>query len=889
LVQRGQGKSEGQLNTDPLPRLTAALAGRYAIERELGAGGMATVYLAEDLKHDRKVAIKVLRPEWSAAIGDERFLREIKTTANLRHPHILPLYDSGAADHLLFYVMPYVDGETLESSLRQNRRIPLADALRIAREVADALAYAHAHDVVHRDIKPANILIESGHAVVADFGIARAVQVAGRQQLTEAGMVIGTPSYMSPEQAAGESQLDGRSDLYSLGCVVYEMLAGEPPFTGATAAAVVGKHLGVEPADLNTLELGVPAPVAAIVARLLAKDPAARYPDAARLITALDSVLTPTAIGATAPGSPAAARRIRVATGALVLTAVALGLIFAAYRRSAVTAAPSVTLRQLTSSTEVEEYPALSTDGDRLIFSRDVGGIRQLFLLNIADGAEMRVTRDSSDNIQATWAPDAEAVVFVRAHRPRVRLEPGDVFGEFSGGDIWRRELTSGAEERLVEDASNPAFAADGRLAFDAERGGSRRLWIADARGRNAQQVSLDSSEAVSHVAPRWSPDGRHIVFQKIERTRFDIRVVDVSTRVSHAVTDDGYTDVQPAWDPGGRAIWFSSNRTGGLNVWRMPVTPDGVPSGAPVQMTTGAGQDVELAGATGSERMTFSVLRLNADLWRLPVDPETGKPTGAPEPVVVTTREDSRGAWSPDGSWIAFNSDRAGEMNIWIHSLADGTDRQLTHGPGGDYQPRWSPDGKRIAFFSARAGNADIWSVDVSSGALTQLTTSPWLDINPSFSPDGSLIAFHSDRQGRLGLWLMTADGSAQRELTRNGAGIGHFLPWSPDGKYIYLRNSDAAGTPSRISTADGTLEPVSVHGGSHMSLAPGGRVISDVSGHRQFWVSPLDGTPYTTFALDDPEVRVDYPVWSPDGRWILFDRTKPEGGDIWLMERAP
>jgi len=212
--------------TDALGRLTAALAGRYRIESELGAGGMATVYLAQDLKHRRQVAIKVLKPELASVLGPERFLREIEIAAQLTHPHILPLYDSGEAEGLLYYVMPYVEGESLRDRITREKQLPLDDALQVARETADALSYAHSHGVIHRDIKPENILLESGHAVVADFGIARAISAAGGERLTETGLAVGTPAYMSPEQAAGEKNLDGRSDLYALGCVLYEMLAG---------------------------------------------------------------------------------------------------------------------------------------------------------------------------------------------------------------------------------------------------------------------------------------------------------------------------------------------------------------------------------------------------------------------------------------------------------------------------------------------------------------------------------------------------------------------------------------------------------------------------------------------------------------------------------------
>src|SRR5687768_8265080 len=218
-----------QLVSDVAGRLTAALADRYRVERELGAGGMATVYLAHDLKHDRDVAIKVLHPDLGAALGAERFLSEIRTTARLQHPHILPLLDSGEADGLLYYVMPLVTGETLRTRLDRERQLPIADAVRIAREVAGALDYAHRHAVIHRDIKPENVLLHDGSALVADFGIALAVQQAGGQRLTQTGLSLGTPQYMSPEQAMGERTIDARSDIYALGAVTYEMLTGEPP------------------------------------------------------------------------------------------------------------------------------------------------------------------------------------------------------------------------------------------------------------------------------------------------------------------------------------------------------------------------------------------------------------------------------------------------------------------------------------------------------------------------------------------------------------------------------------------------------------------------------------------------------------------------------------
>src|SRR5438034_2660286 len=277
---------------DQLARLQAALADRYTIERELGRGGMATVYLAQDLKHHRKVAIKVLRPELAAALGPERFLREIDTAAGLNHPHILPLHDSGEAAGFLFYVMPYVEGESLRDRLSREKQLPLGDALQIARDVADALSYAHSHDVVHRDIKPENILFEAGHAVVTDFGIARAITAAGGEKLTGTGIAVGTPGYMSPEQGAASARVDERSDIYSLGCVLYEMLAGEPPYTGPSAQIVIAKRWTDPVPSVRRLRDTIPPAIDGAVSKALAKAPADRFVTAAQFAEALTPSVT---------------------------------------------------------------------------------------------------------------------------------------------------------------------------------------------------------------------------------------------------------------------------------------------------------------------------------------------------------------------------------------------------------------------------------------------------------------------------------------------------------------------------------------------------------------------------------------------------------------------
>ncbi len=266
-----------------LDRLKSALADRYPIERPLGAGGMATVYLARDLKHQRQVAVKVLRTELAESIGAERFLREIEIAARLTHPHILPLHDSGEADGFLYYVMPYVEGESLRDRLTREPQLSVVDALSVTKEVADALSYAHSHNVLHRDIKPENILMHAGHALVADFGIARAMSLSTVDRLTATGAAIGTPAYMSPEQINAEPHLDDRCDIYSLGCVLYEMLAGQPPFTGPTTESICRQHVSADVPSVTTIRPHVPDGVVEIIDATLAKSPADRYASAEAL------------------------------------------------------------------------------------------------------------------------------------------------------------------------------------------------------------------------------------------------------------------------------------------------------------------------------------------------------------------------------------------------------------------------------------------------------------------------------------------------------------------------------------------------------------------------------------------------------------------------------
>jgi TolB protein len=563
----------------------------------------------------------------------------------------------------------------------------------------------------------------------------------------------------------------------------------------------------------------------------------------------------------------------------------------AAVTRSA--AAPSMPrLSQLTYSEAVEESPTWSPDGRELLFTRQTGAVRKLFRLRLESGESFPVTTGDHDDLQPAWHPARDRVLFVRARASGRRLQPGDVFGVFGAaendGDVWEMDLETGTERRLIEMGFNPAYSPDGeRIAVDASWAGPRRIWIVDRHGRNPQQVTTDTSEAVDHVRPRWSPDGTRIVFQNIERTQFDIRSVDLRTRDMYWVSRDLVIDVHPAWSPSGETVYFTSYRSGGMNLWRVAVDDRGAPRGPLRQVTTGAGQDVEACLSPDGKRLAFCILLQNSAVWRLPVSPETGQVTGEPQAVVSSTREDSRGAWSADDGSIAFNSNRAGDMNLWLFRFDDRSLTQLTHGPGGDYQPNWSPDGRALVFFSSRNGNPGIWKLDLGSREIVCLSPPDQVEVNPFFSPDGGRIAYQSDRDGRLEVWVMNADGSDPRQVTRVGA-MGHFVRWSRDGEWIYFRSQSGDQLVHRVRASGGEPELLSsVKGGSHLSLNPDQSRIMDVLAHHVLWVSPVaGGKAETVYSFPNPDVRIDYPVWSHRGDWILFDRFSPRGGDIWMLE---
>ncbi|HSE67988.1 MAG TPA: protein kinase, partial [Gemmatimonadales bacterium] len=518
-------------------RLSTALADRYRIERELGQGGMATVYLAEDLKHHRKVAIKILRPELAAVVGADRFVREIETTAALQHPHILGLIDSGEVNGTAYYVMPFVEGESLRDRITREKQLPLDDALRMAREVADALSYAHNKGVIHRDIKPENILLTSGHAVVADFGIARAISAAGGERLTETGLAVGTPAYMSPEQAAGDRDLDGRSDLYALACVLYEMLAGEPPFRGPTVQDVVRQHLTIEPRSVTQLRPAVPAEVAEALNRALAKTPADRFNPVGQFSEALGRG-TPAAREGTTRAIPTPRSRAPAIAGVVAILALGgIGLWY--WRHRGVPPLEVQRRTQVTIDPGIEIDPALSPDGKFVAYSGAKGAI---MVRQVGGGVPIAVVRDGGGTGRwPAWTPDGQRLVYIsprgfeivpalggssRLVRPAsglprgVAVSPDGKDFVFASHDSVFVQPLDREEPRLVTigwEVHSLAWSRDGRwIAFvsgnpqyiktsDLGNFAPSSIWLAPAAGGPPVRVT---DQVFLNVSPAWAPDG---------------------------------------------------------------------------------------------------------------------------------------------------------------------------------------------------------------------------------------------------------------------------------------------------------------------------------------------------------------------------------------------
>jgi len=866
-------------------RLTASLADRYRIERELGQGGMATVYLAEDLKHHRKVAVKVLRPELASALGPDRFLREIQTTANLRHPHILPLYDSGEADGFLFYVMPFVEGETLADRLSREKQLPLEDALQIAREVADALSYAHRRGVIHRDIKPANILLEAGHAAVADFGIARAVDAAGGGRLTETGLVLGSPLYMSPEQALGEKNLDGRSDLYALGCVLYEMLAGQPLFMGPTVESVVHQHVAASPPPITQLRPAVPAEVVATVQRALAKTPADRFTDVGQFAEALGRTAPTVARGG--EPQPALTRRRRhdaLAAALAVVVLLGAGLFLWARRAPGILQLGRRT--QVTLDPGLEIDPALSPDGKFIAYS---GSRSELTVRQVEGGVPIRVLREGDGSGRwPAWLPDGQRLVFVSPRGVEVVQALGGVPRLLVAGTNLGRGLA------IAPDGRSFAFVSHDSIYAKPLEGGEARVLTV---GREVHSLA-------------WSPEGRWIAFVSgnVQYVRMmdlgnsapsSIHVVPVGGGGPIQVSDNRSLNVSPTW-VSDRVLLYVSDRQGGRDVYQVRLTGSGAPAGPPLRLTTGLnphGIAVSLNGA----RLAYSAFTETSNVWSIPIPPSGAVSVSQARPVTLGNQTIENLNVSMDGRWISFSSNRSGTNQLYRQRVGDGAaePQQLTADTTDSYWGAWSPDDREIALHRFRGERRQVFVISSEGGTPVQVTDGSEDERSPEWSPDGRRLLLLANWGTKPALHIVTRNGEGRWSGVRPlpvvigadtvTAGI---AAWSPDGRFLAcgcgsgglvivpVEGGSAHRLPSPYSTAGWAFPQWSADGRTVYHISEdSGRVVAAVA-------VPISGAaPRVVVRFDDPARPWHRFGFRVRGEQIYFTLGDLQS-DIWVTE---
>ncbi|MGH7497535.1 MAG: protein kinase domain-containing protein [Gemmatimonadales bacterium] len=802
------------------PSVMEALTSRYRVERELGAGGMATVYLAEDLKHHRHVALKVLKPELAAILGAERFLKEIEVTANLQHPNILPLYDSGEAASYLYYVMPFIEGESLRDRLNREKQLPVDEALRIADSVAAALQFAHEHGVVHRDIKPENILLQAGQALVADFGIALAVSQAGGTRLTETGLSLGTPHYMSPEQATGDRAIDARSDIYALGCVLYEMLAGEPPHLGNTVQAVVAKILTEEPAPVTNRRKTVPAHVDAAVRKALAKLPADRFASVAEFRAALGNASFTVPVMAAQATAAAAGWRARIAIP-LALAAVALAaLATAGWRRK-----PAALPRQVVRF----EVPPPDSTG-RLI----QGAVTP-------DGGQVVLVQRGADSHLQFAVRDLSAL----GSRP---LQVGDPFPS------W------------------PAFSHDGHdLAFVSLFPGNPftgRLKVLPSAGGPATTLA-DSAI----VAPSWGDDG-YIYFSAPSGTSAPARLVRVPSTGGHIDTllaHDSLSFYQPRVLPGSRGAIATAGAQG--NAFKV-VAVD-------LQNHTwhaldDGGRDLEFAPPD------YVLYNKGRFLMAARLDLKKLKLIGSPVPLLEASSGDF-GWFDYRGGTLMYQSISLGGTNVPVLVDRHGARRPLPGLPERQSYgfPAVSPDGRKIALRMNPAGSGqqqmDIWVYELPAGPLTRLTFEG-RDDDPDWTPDGKRILFDSDREGGNAFWITAWDGSGKAERILDRPKDAYHTSWLPGGREFLFDEQTPGGSQdiglAVLGQPDSTrMLLTSPFSESWPAASPDGRWLayqSDESGSNEVYLRPLRG--------EGTRRQVSrhggaYPMWARSGRELFFE----------------
>ena len=857
-------------------RLKDALATRYGLIRELGSGGMATVYLAEDLRHHRNVAVKVLRPELAASLGSERFFREIETAARLQHPHILPLLDSGEADGYYYYVMPYVQGESLRERIDKHGELPIPEALRILREVVDALAEAHSNGVVHRDIKPDNVMLSGRHALVTDFGIAKAVSEAtGPQQLTTAGVALGTPAYMAPEQATADPTLDHRVDIYAVGILGYEMLTGFPPFTGRTAQEILAAQVTQAPEPVTLRRAAVSGPLAEALMKCLEKHAADRWQTASALLEQLEVLSTPSG-GVT----PAQTRPVEVAQrqrfprwlgwalgAAVVVVVLAVALrprpphILSLGSRTVVEASP-----------EWDIHPTFSPDGKMLSYTSVGSGSPRLVVQQTDGGNRVEV---STSGFGGVFSPDGTRLLVLTPQGLEVMPVLGGQSRVVAATNAWGSWSPDG-----------------GRIVFP--------------RGDTLYVQPVDSARATPIAngrdihSPAWSSDGKLVAYVEgnsvFHRTgnlgASGIRVVPASGGTPVPVITAHALNTSPVWVPGRRTLLFISDQEGGRDIYQVELTARGAPRGPAVRITTGLDAEWISLSADG-HRLAWSQFREYSNIWSLAIASDSSPMSRA---VQVTTGNQNveNLAVSPDGEWLYFDAERGGNSDLYRQRVGGGPVERLTTDPAADFCPAVSPDGRELAFHSMRTGNRDVFVMPSAGGEAVQITRNGEQDYNPSWSRDGRRLVFDQQKNLQRGLWLVDrgTTGAWGDPAAFPVTGRAARPRWSPDGRWVSYITPDGVAVLEVGSGQSRLIAPMKDEAfpSTWSSWAEDSRTIylaqSDSLGVFRVVSIPLSGAAIATVAYADVPGRQFHRHGIAVSRGRLFFPLVERNSDVWVAE---
>jgi Tol biopolymer transport system component len=844
------------------------------------------------------VAVKVLREERFTSTGASRFLREIGIAAQLQHPNILPLLDSGEAAGLLYYVMPFVDGESLRQRLDRQRVLPASEASRVLREVVDALSHAHAHGVVHRDIKPDNVMMSGRHALVTDFGVARAISAAtGAHERTSVGIALGTPAYMAPEQVAADPDIDQRADIYALGVMGYEMLAGQTPFANLSPHQVLAAHIATAPMPLLSRLPDLPDNLARVVMKCLAKRPDDRWQSADELLAQLESIVTTS--GETIPRRTPSRRASNVFRRPVVLGGLALAMLIASVLIVKAVGArvgtgpdgASIVIgntTQFTADDGLEIQPALSPDGNTVAYVAGNSARMRIFVRPVRGGRTVPLSDDSMTvEMQPQWSPDGSQLLYLS--RGGVRVAPA------LGGES-RTVIAGTARDSLMSAAWSP----DGkRIAFVR----SDSLYEMPVAGGATRLIG---SVGEMHSCT-WAPVGDLIacvsgnVLHVIPGTTFGniapsaIVAFHASGGAPRSLTDKTAMNQSPVWSADGRTLYFVSDRQGARDVYSVPVGADGSVSGAAQRLTTGLGAHSITISANGN-RLGYAVYHDRANVWTSRIPTTATASTPPLKPLTSGNQVIEAMRVSRDGNWLVFDSNLQGHAEIYRMRLIGGAPERVTSGKDENYRADLSPDGKEIAYHSWRTGNRDLFvqSIDGSTPPM-QLTATPGaLEAGVIWSPDGRALTF-DDLGGTRGLYVIRRDASGRwgKPMRRGTAGPGS-SDWSPDGASIVstyngvITSVPANSGPASVVYAPrpGTDDPLA----EQVVWRGNGSVLyfksHDAAGRAMFWTIPAaGGRPHLLLRLDDlthPSNRPDFAVDAERLYFAIQDRQS----DVWVAE---